>query len=91
LLKFESNLICAPCHHGKMIVVSHSPVNTVMTEQPGQLLHLDTIGSSRVLSVEGKWYILSMWMIIHIIFMFSSWRARMKCLTLSYLSFEVQQ
>jgi hypothetical protein len=57
LLKFESNLICAPYHHGKMIVASHSPVNTVMTEQPGQLLHLDTIGSSRVLSVEGKWYI----------------------------------
>jgi hypothetical protein len=34
LLKFESNLICAPCHHGKMIVASHSLVNTVMTEQP---------------------------------------------------------
>jgi hypothetical protein len=33
LLKFESNLVCAPCHHGKMIV-AHSLVNTVMTEQP---------------------------------------------------------
>jgi hypothetical protein len=35
LLKFESDLVCAPCHHGKMIVASHSPVNTMMTEHPG--------------------------------------------------------
>jgi hypothetical protein len=35
LLKFESNLVCAPCHHGKMITASHSPINTVMTEHPG--------------------------------------------------------
>jgi hypothetical protein len=32
LLKFESNLVCAPCHHGKMIIVSHSLVNIMMTE-----------------------------------------------------------
>jgi hypothetical protein len=56
LLKFESNLVCAPYHHDKMIVASHSPVNTVMIEQPGQLLHMDTIGSSRVRSMGGKWY-----------------------------------
>jgi hypothetical protein len=35
LLKFESNLVCAPCRHGKMIVAFHSQVNTYMTEQPG--------------------------------------------------------
>jgi hypothetical protein len=35
LLKFESDLVCAPCCHGKMIVGSHSLVNTVMTEQLG--------------------------------------------------------
>jgi hypothetical protein len=35
LLKFESNLVCALCHHGKMIATSHSLVNIVMTEQPG--------------------------------------------------------
>jgi hypothetical protein len=34
LFKIESNLICAPCHHGKMITISHYLVNTVMTEQP---------------------------------------------------------
>jgi transposase InsO family protein len=58
LLKFESDLICAPCRHGKMIAASHSPVNTVMTEDPGQLLHIDTIGHSRVRSMGGKWYVL---------------------------------
>jgi hypothetical protein len=32
LLKFESNLVCAPCRHGKKITVFHSLVNIVMTE-----------------------------------------------------------
>jgi transposase InsO family protein len=58
LLKFKSDLVCAPCHHGKMIVASHSPVNTVMTEHPGQLLHMDTVGPSRIRSMGGKWYVL---------------------------------
>jgi hypothetical protein len=58
MLKFKSDLVCAPCCHGKMIVASHSPVNTVMTEHPGQLLHMDTIGPSRVRSMGGKWYVL---------------------------------
>jgi hypothetical protein len=35
LLKFESNIVCAPCCYDKMIVVSHSLVNTVMTEHTG--------------------------------------------------------
>jgi hypothetical protein len=54
LLKFESNLVCAPSLHGMMIVASHSPVNTVMTEQPRLLLHMDTVGASRVRSMGGK-------------------------------------
>jgi hypothetical protein len=58
LLKFESDLICAPCRHGKMIAASHSLVNTVMTEHLGQLLHMDTVGPSRVCSMGGKWYVL---------------------------------
>jgi transposase InsO family protein len=58
LLKFESELVCAPCHHGKMIAASHSPVNTVMTEHPGQLHHMDTVGPSWVRSMGGKWYVL---------------------------------
>jgi hypothetical protein len=58
LLKFESDLVCAPCHHGKMIATSHSPVNTIMTKHSGQLFHIDTVGPSRVRSMGGKWYVL---------------------------------
>jgi hypothetical protein len=60
LLKFESNFICGPCHHGKMVIASHSLVNTVMIEQPRQLLHMDTVGASRVRSVGGKCMFLSL-------------------------------
>jgi hypothetical protein len=41
-----------------MIAASHSSVNTVMTEQPRQLLHMDTIGPSWVRSMGDKWYLL---------------------------------
>jgi hypothetical protein len=41
-----------------MITTYHSLVNTVMTERPGQLLHMDTVGPSRVCSMGGKWYVL---------------------------------
>jgi transposase InsO family protein len=58
LLKFESNHVCAPCHYGKIIATSHSLINTVMTEQLGQLLHMDTVGPSRIRSIGGKWYVL---------------------------------
>jgi hypothetical protein len=58
LLRFESDLFCAPCHHGKMIVASYSLVNIMMTEHPEQLLHMDTVGPSRVRSMGGKWYVL---------------------------------
>jgi hypothetical protein len=54
LLKFESDLVCAPCRHGKIIAVSYSPVNTMMTEHPGQLLHMDTVGPSWLRSMGGK-------------------------------------
>jgi hypothetical protein len=54
LLKFESNLVCAPCRLGKMIVAFHSSVNTMMTKQPRQLLHMNTVGPSQVRSIGGK-------------------------------------
>jgi hypothetical protein len=41
-----------------MIIACHSLVNTVMTKQLGQLLHMDTVCPSRVHSVGGKWYVL---------------------------------
>jgi transposase InsO family protein len=58
LYKFESDLVCAPCRHGKIIAASHSPVNTVMTEHFGQLLHMDIVGPSRIHSMGGRWYVL---------------------------------
>jgi transposase InsO family protein len=58
LLKFESDLVCAPCRHGKIIAASHSLVNTVIMEHPRQLLHMDTVGPSQVRSMGGKWYVL---------------------------------
>jgi hypothetical protein len=58
LLKFESDLVCTPCRHDKMIAASHSSVNTMMTEHPGQLLHMDIVGPSQVRSMGGKWYVL---------------------------------
>jgi transposase InsO family protein len=58
LLKFESDLVCAPCRHDKMIAASHSSVNTMMTDHPGRLFHMDIVGPSRVRSMGGKWYVL---------------------------------
>jgi hypothetical protein len=58
VLKFESDLVCAPCRHGNMIAASHSLVNIVMTERPGPLLHINIVGPSRVRSMGGKWYVL---------------------------------
>jgi hypothetical protein len=81
LLKFESDLVCAPCRHGKMIAASHSPINTVITEHPGQLLHMDTIGPSRFAPWEASGTFLSSLMTTHVTLGFSSWRASMKCLS----------
>jgi hypothetical protein len=58
LLKFENNLVCAPYRPSKMIAMSHSSINIVMTEQLGQLLHMDTVGPTRIRSMGGKWYVL---------------------------------
>jgi transposase InsO family protein len=41
-----------------MIVTSYSPVNTVMTKEPRQLLYMDTVGPSQVRSMGGKSYVL---------------------------------
>jgi hypothetical protein len=81
LLKFESDLVCAPCHHSKMIVASYYLINTMMTKHPEQLLHMDTVGPSRVCSMGGKWYVLVIVDDYSRYSWFSSWRVRMKCLS----------
>ena len=57
-LKFEKDLVCHPCRHGKMVATSHPPMNQVMTKEPGELHHMDTVGPAQVRSDGGKWYIL---------------------------------
>jgi hypothetical protein len=57
-LKFEKDLVCNPCHHGKMVAASHPPMNQVMTKEPNELLHMDTVGPARVRSDGEKWYVL---------------------------------
>jgi transposase InsO family protein len=41
-----------------MVAASHPPLTYVMTERPCELLHMDLVGSARVRSVGGKWYVL---------------------------------
>jgi hypothetical protein len=76
LLEFESNLVCAPCHHGKMIAASHSPVNIVMTEQPRELLHMDISVPLGFALWEASCMCLSLFMTIPVTLGFSFWKAR---------------
>jgi transposase InsO family protein len=41
-----------------MVAASHPLMNQVMTKEPGELLHMDTVGPARVRSDVGKWYVL---------------------------------
>ncbi|WVZ71299.1 hypothetical protein U9M48_019899 [Paspalum notatum var. saurae] len=56
-LKSECDLVCHPCRHRKMVAASHTHVNHVMTARLRELLHMDTVGPSRVRFVGGKWYV----------------------------------
>jgi hypothetical protein len=75
LLMFESNLIYAPCRHGKIITASHSLINTVMTEQLGQFLSVPL----RFTPWEASGMFLSLLMTILFTLGFSYLKARMKC------------
>jgi hypothetical protein len=57
-LKYQKDLVCAPCRHGKMVAASHPPLTSVMTERPCELFYIDLVGPARVCSASGKWYIL---------------------------------
>jgi hypothetical protein len=57
-LRFEKDLVCHPCRHGKMVAASHPLVTQVMTKGPSELLHMNTVGPARVQSEGGKWYVL---------------------------------
>jgi transposase InsO family protein len=55
--KYQKDLVCAPRKHGKMVVTSHPPLISVLTERPCELFHMDLIGPTRVSSAGGKWYV----------------------------------
>jgi transposase InsO family protein len=57
-LRFEKELVCAPCRYAKMVASSHPPLTDVMTGCPCELLHMDLVSSARVRSVGGIWYVL---------------------------------
>jgi hypothetical protein len=57
-LKYQKDLVCAPCRHGKMVDASHLPLTSIMTERPCDLFHMDLVGPARVCPVGGKWYVL---------------------------------
>jgi hypothetical protein len=53
-LKYQKDLVCAPCRHGKMVVVSHPPLTSVMIERPCELFYMDLVGPAHVCSMGGK-------------------------------------
>jgi hypothetical protein len=53
-LKYQKDLVCAPCRHGKMVATSHLPLTSVMTERPCELFHMDLLCPARVFSVGGN-------------------------------------
>jgi hypothetical protein len=57
-LKYQKDVVCAPCRHGKMVTASHPPLTSVMIERPCELFHMDLVGPARVCSAGGKWYVL---------------------------------
>jgi hypothetical protein len=57
-LRLETELVCAPCRHAKMVAYSHPPLTDVMTQRPCELLRMDLVGLARVRSAGGKWYVL---------------------------------
>jgi hypothetical protein len=42
--KYQKDLVCASCRHGKMVAASHPPLTFVITERPCELFHMDLVG-----------------------------------------------
>jgi hypothetical protein len=42
-LKYQKDLVCALCRHGKMVASSHPHLTSVMTERPCELFHMDLV------------------------------------------------
>jgi hypothetical protein len=58
MLKYQKDLVCAPCRHGKMVANSHPPLTSVMIERSCELFLMGLVGPAHVCSAGGKWYVL---------------------------------
>jgi hypothetical protein len=47
-LKYQKDLVYAPCRHGNTVIASHPPLTSIMTERPCELFHMDLVGQTRV-------------------------------------------
>jgi hypothetical protein len=56
--KYQKDLVCSRCRHGKMVTASHTPLTSIMIERPCELFHMDLVGPARLCSVGGRWYVL---------------------------------
>jgi hypothetical protein len=81
-LKYQKDLVCAPCRHGKMVAASHLPPTSIVTERPCELFHMDLVGPARVCSADGKWYVLVIVDDIHAMLGCSVWLTRGRHLVL---------
>jgi hypothetical protein len=52
-LKYQKDLVCISCRHGKMVAASHPPLTSVMIEKPCELFHMDLVCPARVCSAGG--------------------------------------
>jgi hypothetical protein len=56
-LRFEKELVCAPCRHAEMVASSQPPLTDVLTEHPCKMLHMDLVGPARVRFNQGtQWF-----------------------------------
>jgi hypothetical protein len=53
-LKYQKDLLCPPCRHGKMVAASHPPLTSVTTERPRELFHMDLVRPACVCSAGGN-------------------------------------
>jgi hypothetical protein len=58
-LKYQKDLVCAPCRHGKTIAASHPPLTSVMIERPSVMTSIWTWLVQLVCArAGGNWYVL---------------------------------
>jgi len=55
-IDFEKDRICEACTRGKQVKSSFKTIDVVSTQRPLKLLHINTFGPVRTVSLSGKQY-----------------------------------